>query len=185
MYSVNHGSACQKWPWRYKYSTNTGAFIGFGLSTSPRTFVIYSKSGIYLCGTLLNSRTLAVGSMLLLNIRAKEIYSGEIFNTNAFLDINQTNLANRQLFIGLYGELVDVNLTIIDFNPSYMEESGLLDSPFCLTCRYNDGKYFIPSIFRVGSNFGHLSEFQDINGDNISLWAQQYGSFCVCMDRIL
>jgi len=168
-----------------KYSANTGAYIILDLSTSPRTFVIYSKNRICLCGTLLSSGALAVGSMLLLNVRAKEIYSGEVFNTNAFLDINQANLANRQSFIGLYGELVNINLTIIDFNPTYMEESGLLDSPFCLTCRYNDGRYFIPSIFRVGNNFGHLSEFTDIHGDNLSLWAQQYGSFCVCMDHIL
>lgn len=150
------------------------SYVDAEFGDTARRVVIRSKNGIHL-----------FGSDILLNIKAKEIYGANIFYTNALLYIGYYHdnwhndyYYNRIPFIGYYGE---VNCEIVELF-SYL---GLGGSDLYLTTRYNDLRYYVPSLFIVGHDFPVGAEFASADGDNVSIYSSGSCSMCVCMDHIL
>ena len=140
-------------------SSYNGLSAGFG--STARRVVIHSKNGIHL-----------FDNQILLNIKAKEIYGANIFYTNALF------YGNGILFIGYYSE---ANYDAVEIFSHF----GLKSSNLYLTMRYNNLKYYIPSLSIVGHEFPVGAEFASADGDNVSIYLNEGCSMCVCMDHIL
>lgn len=143
------------------YSYNS---LSSGLGSTARRVVIHSKNGIHL-----------FDNKILLNIKAKEVYGANIFYTNALF---YTGYYHDVIpFIGYYGE---ANYEIVEI----FSRLGLGSSNLYLTMRYNDLRYYIPSLCIVGQNFPEGAEFASADGDNVCIYSGGC-SMCVCMDHIL
>lgn len=144
-------------------SLNIG--IDTDLGDTARRVVTYSKNGIYL-----------FNNQILLNMKAKDVYGANIFYTNALFYIG--SYYNDIPFIGYYGEANYEEVEIFSY-------WGLENSDLYLTMRYNDLRYYIPSLFIVGHNFPEGTEFASADGDNVCIYNDRGCSLCVCMDHIL